>query len=114
MCLQIEVGSPDAERDRQGCNMKMSIIALMLTAVITVSEGVEVIARPNYGVVFTPVTKIQNSGARWMSYLQLPDILQDLVPEGAREDNLEGEICNISPGQISANFTLALVPVFFH
>jgi hypothetical protein len=42
------------------------------------------ISRPSYGVVFAPLATVQNSGARWLSYLQLPDMTANLIPEIAR------------------------------
>ena len=59
--------------------------------------SIDVVARPNYGVVFSPVAALQNSGSSWVNYIRLPDVTGELIPSESRGDLRAQRACNVSP-----------------
>lgn len=79
-----------------GTRKVINLFLFTLTfACITHISCLESVNRPNYGVIFTPVTQLQNSGSFWRNYIQLQNFTDQLIPNFVRTHASETFLCNL-------------------
>ena len=71
------------------CSLSWIFVTLTLARV----QAADVIARPEFGTVYTPVTRIENSGSDWINYFQLPDLSKHVIPERIAKSVELDEVC---------------------
>ena len=81
---------------KKGIAHATMMMAIMLVGIDMVGS-IGVVGRPNFGVVFSPGARLQNSGSSWVYYIRLPDVNGELIPLESRGDLTAERAYNVSP-----------------
>ena len=75
------------------------VIAIMIwtVSIVQVRAQTNMVSRPNFGVVFSPIAKLQNSGSAWVNYLKLPSMTDEIIPPESRSELRAQSACSVSP-----------------